>query len=382
MRRARNHNHPFVLIGPQQSGKNVFLHLVARGFRAKDRTTLKDENVIQDDQSAALKYFFGPGGIVDQNRDALIHFDFMERALGWSTFIEKFHKIAIERVLERTDGKRIRCPKVRIVFGANYEIEPMLPAAPALIRYVYGALSSFQHATTRRLEEQPERLPTIIGEMIAAVVLQNEATEDQAKVAARIPEITLARLRGYSLPGEFNELFGVVRSALHSGNWEQAFPKAALGTVFVAWSKHSKTGATWLAKMLHRNGIVVEMAPDVVTFGKWLPQIVSRLREVDLVIFTFCKRDFEPGSSSVQFIEFWNAIDIEKARANELVIPVLVDDTRLEDLRKTPGVRPELIEELTVRQYYRIKPGERKNFRRLFEKLAERFRILRRGPGN
>jgi len=61
--RACRHVNPFVLIGPQHTGKNVFLKLVAKGSTDSQSVPCIDENV-SGDHDSDLERFFGKGGYV------------------------------------------------------------------------------------------------------------------------------------------------------------------------------------------------------------------------------------------------------------------------------------------------------------------------------
>jgi hypothetical protein len=373
--RARRHRNPFVLIGPQHTGKNIFLQLVARGSEGTKSIPCVDENVAGD-QASELERFFGPSGVVERSLKSLLHFDFMERAITWNGFVEKVHKVAVEKVLERTDGKVIPCPKLRVVLGANVDLQPLLPRGPALIRYLYGALSSNQFAQMRTLEDQPERLPTIMAEMIATLVLRGDATKNQASAVERIPLAAITRLREYSVPDRFTGLFRIVRDAIHTGDWNGAIANTQPGTVFVVWGGSSRHKAFRLADRLRDTGVIVERAPKVLKPGPWWPQIQFRLSKADFILFTFSRSDFSPNMRSDKFREWHEAVELEKSLFRTLIIPVCLDRTDPRELEKMYGANP-IVRNLLGRQWYWVSDRTGSGFADLRRDLQAEFHKLR-----
>jgi len=375
---ARSHSNPFVLIGPQHTGKNVFLNLVARGVSKSNSVPCVDENVLGN-MDEEIERFFGKDGVVDRNRSALLHFDFMERAVTWDAFIDKLNKVAVERVLERTDGKVIRCPMIRVVLGGNYDLPPIFPGGPRLIKYLYAALAGHQHAQTRRLAEQEHRLPVILEEMLAALVFRGEISSPDAKKIERVPVACIDRLRQYSVPNEFTGLFGLVRSAARIGSWDSAINETRPGTVFVAWGGKSRVGGARLAERLRESGVLVEKAPESLGVGDWWPQIKSKLSNVDFIVFTFCHQDFMASSRLVKLKEWREAVEIERTLARPLIFPVFLDKTRPEQLKSIPGIESAFLEDLLKRHWYWVswRNRTRSGFEVLHAELSRWFKIVR-----
>lgn len=219
--RARGHSKSFVLVGEQNTGKNIFLRLVTRRDPAIHSTPFVDENVFGEEEDD-LKKFFGKAGVVDRNRAALIHFDFMERAVTWNRFVEKLHHLAIGKTLERLDGEVIECPDLRVVLRANRV--PSDFGQGSLFAHLYLSLSDHQYSTTRRVSEQPERLEAILTEMLAARVLQGLSEEQAAKLES-VSSAVLAGLRDHPLPNDFSGLRALVSNASTMGDWDQALEK-------------------------------------------------------------------------------------------------------------------------------------------------------------
>lgn len=217
---ARGHEKPFVLIGAQNTGKGIFLNLVARGkAAATGAVPFVDENLFGYKEQDDVAKFFGRGGVADRNRQAIIHFDFMERAVGWRQFVEKLHRLAIRRELDRLDGRLIPCPHLRVVFGANKV--PLEFESEGLFAHLYLTLSRNQYATTRSVRDQPDRLSILLAEMLAARVLDG-ATEAQARRVESVPRDVLDRLQDEPLPNEFSGLQALVSNATTTGDWNRA----------------------------------------------------------------------------------------------------------------------------------------------------------------
>ncbi len=330
------------------------------------------------EEQEEVERFFGKGGVVDRNREALLHFDFMEQAVSWGRFVEKLHKLAVERVLDRTDGQALPCPGIRVVLGANEELPPRFPQRPELMKYLYGALAGNQLARTHTLAEQADRLPVILQEMLAALVVRGEIDEQMAERTEKIPKECFNRLKQYSVPNEFTGLFGLVRSAARDG-WEKAVNDTRPGRVFVAWGGRSRNGGIRLAEKLRECGIVVEKAPEVLTAGKWWPQIEERLTDVDFVVFTFCRADFRPSTQLVKLKEWRKAVEHEKSLARNLIFIVFLDKTSVEDLKKIEGLDQELLASLVERQWHRVSWRSRKStgFEKLYADLSDALRKVR-----
>jgi hypothetical protein len=374
---ARAHSNPFVLIGPQHTGKNVFLNLVARGAHKAASAPCVDENVVNDPE-VEIERFFGKEGVVDRNRSALLHFDFMERAVTWDTFIEKLHKIAVEGVLDRTDGRVIRCPKIRVVLGANYDLPPTFPSNPQLVKYLYAALSGNQLARTRRLDEQFDRLPAILEEMLATIVIRGESDPQSARRVEQVPTVCLDRLRRYSVPNEFTGLFGIVRAAARTGSWERAIGDTQPGTVFVAWGGKSRAGGARLAEKLRESGMLVQKAPESLEVGQWWPQIKQKLSDVDFIVFTFCREDFRANTRLVKWKEWREAVEIEKTLARPLIFPVFLDKTQPDELKTTENIEPGLLEDLLSRHWYWVSWRSRQSgFEKLHDGLSKWLKCVR-----
>jgi len=219
-RRLRKTYTPFLLIGPLHTGKNVFLNLVARSSKDSPGVPCVDENVGHNEDQE-VKQFFRKRGVVDRNRSALLHFDFMENAVRWDKFIRKLHKLAIDHELEREDGQIVPCPGVTVVLGATHDLERDFPKEECLIKHLYPELSKNLLARTRRLSEQVKRLPTILGEMLATLVICGERHEPEVEKIEEMPLSVLDRLKKSPPQGEFTGLLGIVRAAARDG-WEKA----------------------------------------------------------------------------------------------------------------------------------------------------------------
>jgi hypothetical protein len=231
--RARAHNGAFMLFGPLHSGKYAALNLIAKGSGNDQKFSCVAENIV-DGADEELERFFGREGVVDRNRDALIHFDYMDRAAGWETFNDKIHKLAIDKVLERTDGKRFAWPYIRVALGATMDLTGLPNISDSLTSYLYEKLSASQRIRTRSLNEQlncagPEpgivRLAEIFAEMIATLVLDSRATLTQARAIELVPADFLRKLCTHSPEMNFTQMSGITREAIYFGSWSRALPE-------------------------------------------------------------------------------------------------------------------------------------------------------------
>ena len=383
IRHARARKGPFLLIGPMGTGKNLFIELVARGEGDEDHQPCIDENVDGHvDEAQMIEHFFGPGGVVDRNPDALIQFDLLQNAVEWPSFLQKLHAVARYSTLYRTDGGTIGDLGVRVVGGATVDLEPYVAAHQASeFAYLYRLLTDQPILRTRSLSTQVHRMEDLLAEQLASHVLSRPGAtgEEEVNPLSEISTGELAALEAHPWPGEFPELHALVSRAITRKSWSQAIAEEIPARVFIVWSKHHAAEATELNRMLNAAGIPTWFSPDSMEAGEWWPQISSALGAVSHVVICISRRMFDIDVEGVNRRELEVALDRARNVNWEFLFPVVLDDTRPSDLGGETASQKKLIEVLTDLQWFWVDvkdPGE--PFARFLQELRKQMGRLKR----
>jgi hypothetical protein len=379
---ARARRGPFLLVGPMGTGKNLFIELVARGDTGGPSQPCLDENVDGHvDEWRMIEHFFGPSGIVDSNRTALIHFDLLQNAVEWPTFLQKLHALARYSTLYRTDGETISGLEVRVVGGATVDLEPYVAAHHASeFGYLYRLLAEQPILRTRSLSSQVHRMPDLLTEQLASHVLARATDgEDEIEALSEISSNELAALEAHSWPGEFPELHRLASRAISLQSWNRAIAEEIPARVFIVWSRHHATQAAELNRLLNAAGIPTWYSPQSMEAGEWWPQISSAIGAVSHVVICISRRMFDIDVEGINRRELGLALERAAGVNWEFLFPVVLDDTRPSDLVGETTSQKRLINVLTPLQWFWVDvehPGE--PFARFLQELRKQMSLLKR----
>jgi hypothetical protein len=380
---ARSHREAFLLIGKMRTGKNIFIELVAQGEPGRGHSMpCIDENIDGTaDQPLMLDKFFGPDGVVDRNRDALIHFDLLQNATAWPLFLAKLHELARTHTLHRTDNVTLTDLPARVVVGATVELAPYIAVNQATeLGYLYGFLESKPIARTHSLESRVARMPQLLSELLATSVLapSSDIDEEQATRLGWISDAELDALKSHSWPGEFSELAALVHRALRLGTWSQAIVERIPARVFVIWSRHNETEARVLNSMLNAAGIPTFFSPTSMGAGEWWPQVSWELASVGFVVFCLTRRVFDVDVEGVAIREMRKAIERSHAMNRPFIFPVALDGCRPEHLTPSTPNQKSMVESLTSVQWFWVDHRNGLGFTELLDEIRGQMSLLRR----
>lgn len=378
--RARSHNEPFMLIGSMNSGKNIFLELVAKGNGQGKNVDCIDENVYGNPFQMTEK-FFSQGGFIENHPNALIHFDLLQNTLEsneWGPFVDKIHELARTHTLYRTDGVAVKNLSVRVVGGATKDLEPELAKEPSSsLAYLYYFLSSKQLVRTKILSEQTERIQKLLSEILASQVLNPKILVKESDIEAleKISDEELSILENHSWPGGFSELVKIVNDAIFKNSWHRAIISNIPGKVFIIWNRSNKEQAQLLHNALKAAQIPCFFSEESMVIGNWKEQIYDNLNKADLVILCITEDSFD--KHGYHFNELTQVLKKHKrdSKSMDFLIPVSLDGSEPSDERwkKKKKMDNEIIDYIMEMQWFQINPIDNKGFEKLYASLKKRF---------
>lgn len=380
IRTARSHSKSFWLTGEWGTGKEAFIRLVARGNPGGKSIPCVSEN-INECTDNELHRFFGQGGVVDRSRDGLLCIDFLEKVVGWAPFCDRLQKLATFGLLERPDGQTVEHFNVRLIGNNTEPIEPLLARHPdSAFRWLYGELRQNQFVRMPLLRSRMRALEQILGELLAAAVLDTAYAINEAKVASidQIGMQELTALRKHPWPTEFLGLRHTVIKALHCGSWRDAIARTVLGTTFVIWTRSQEEQAGRLCRLLRKADIPLFFSPESVEIGNWSSQTNDALAESLVVIVCITREAISTEREGYNLTELQTVIAKSSKSARITIVPVSLDGTLADDERINKGKLGRMLTELSDLQWYVVGVESGKGFDRLCKHLRRALEEVRR----